>query len=150
MYSLTPTWTAKKTALDLLSRCEYGRYELQQKLLNKGFELSDIDEAVEFCREHHYLDDLRYAKDQIKQHVEKGHGERRIRQNLHVKHVRSEVIDQALAEEPQNWFELAKLSVKKYLETNPSCESHEHSKQVRFLQYRGFSPEQIQYALNPE
>lgn len=150
MYSLTPTWTAKKVALDLLSRSAYGRYELQQKLLNKGFELSDIDEAVEFCREHHYLDDLRYAKDQIKQHVEKGHGERRIRQNLHVKHVRSEIIDQALTEEPQNWFELAKLSVKKYLEENPICESHELSKQVRFLQYRGFSSEQIQYALNPE
>ncbi|GAB7218461.1 recombination regulator RecX [Vibrio comitans] len=150
MYSQTPTWTAKKTALDLLSRSEYGRYELQQKLLNKGFELSDIDEAIEFCREHHYLDDLRYAKDQIKQHVEKGHGERRIRQDLHVKHVRIEVIVQALAEEPQNWFELAKLSVKKYFEEDAAIESHEYSKQVRFLQYRGFSSEQIQYALNSE
>ena len=43
MYSQTPVRTAKKAALDLLSRSEYGRYELQQKLLNKGFELSDID-----------------------------------------------------------------------------------------------------------
>ncbi|GEA52377.1 regulatory protein RecX [Vibrio inusitatus NBRC 102082] len=150
MYFQTPNWTAKKTALDLLSRCEYGRYELQQKLLNKGFELSDIDEAVEFCREHHYLDDLRYTKDQIKQHVEKGHGERRIRQDLHIKHVRNEVIDQALAEEPQHWFELAKLSINKYFEENPTSGSCEYSKQVRFLQYRGFSSEQIQYALNPE
>ncbi len=150
MYSQTPVRTAKKAALDLLSQCEYGRYELQQKLLNKGFGLNDIDEAIEFCREHHYLDDLRYAKDQIKLHVEKGHGERRIRQNLHVKHVRSEVVDQALAEDPQNWFELAKLSVNKHFGESSTSESHEYSNQVRFLQYRGFSSEQIQYALNPE
>ncbi|GAD90703.1 MULTISPECIES: regulatory protein RecX [Vibrio] len=148
MYSRSPNNAAKKEALRFLSLRDHGRYELQQKLLNKGFGLNDIDDAIVFCHEHHYLDDLRYAKDQVRLQASKGHGEHRIRQELQAKRVGGDVINQALREEPQDWFELAKLSVEKHLHDALTVDSQEYARQVRTLQFLGFSLEQIQYALS--
>ncbi|TOE58299.1 recombination regulator RecX, partial [Vibrio parahaemolyticus] len=108
-----PTLSSKEAAIQLLSRRDHGLYELHQKLAMKGYEEADIEAAINFCLEHNYLDDLRYAKSQVRQHVYKGHGERRIRQELNQKRVAESVIEQAMAEEPQDWFELAKLAAEK-------------------------------------
>ncbi|GAM77654.1 regulatory protein recX [Vibrio ishigakensis] len=143
-------WSAKEAALNLLSRRDHGRYELGQKLLNKGYELSDIDEAISFCVEHHYLDDFRFAKSQVRQHVAKGHGERRIRQELNIKKVSDQVVEEALEAEPQDWFELAKETAFKKFKGAEASDPKEYAKQVRFLQYRGFSFEQIKYALGKD
>ncbi|CAH8210730.1 Regulatory protein RecX [Vibrio aestuarianus] len=107
------TSSCKESALQLLSRRDHGEYELYQKLLLKGFEIEKVDEAMTYCREHQYLDDLRYAKSQVRQHVAKGHGERRICQELNQKRVSSEIVEQALEQEPQDWFELAKAAAEK-------------------------------------
>lgn len=107
------TSSCKESALQLLSRRGHGEYELYQKLLLKGFEIEKVDEAMTYCREHQYLDDLRYAKSQVRQHVAKGHGERRICQELNQKRVSSEIVEQALEQEPQDWFELAKAAAEK-------------------------------------
>lgn len=139
-------YSAKDAAINMLSRRDHGHYEMRQKLLNKGFELADIDSALQFCSEHHYLDDLRYAKSQVRQHVFKGHGELRIRQELLAKRVPESVIAHAFTEEPQDWFELAKLLAEKKYQGVKSQDAKEYAKQVRFMQYRGFSFEQIQYA----
>lgn len=96
------------------------------------------------------MDDLRYAKSQVRQHVYKGHGERRIRQELNQKRVAESVIEQAMAEEPQDWFELAKLAAEKKFKGIKAKDQKEYAKQVRFLQYRGYSFDQISYALSFE
>ena len=145
-----PTLSSKEAAIQLLSRRDHGQYELYQKLSMKGYEESDIDIAINFCLDHNYLDDLRYAKSQIRQHVYKGHGERRIRQELNQKRVAESVIEQAMAEEPQDWFELAKQAAEKKFKGVKAKDQKEYAKQVRFLQYRGYSFDQISYALNFE
>lgn len=132
----------------MLSRRDHGEYELYQKLSLKGYEEDAIQEAISFCLEHNYLDDLRYAKSQIRQHVYKGHGERRIRQELNQKRVPDSTIEKALEQEPQDWFELAKSAAEKKFKGIKAKEPKEYAKQVRFLQYRGYSFEQISYALN--
>ncbi|MDE1220187.1 recombination regulator RecX [Vibrio aestuarianus] len=142
------TSSCKESALQLLSRRDHGEYELYQKLLLKGFEIEKVDEAMTYCREHQYLDDLRYAKSQVRQHVAKGHGERRICQELNQKRVSSEIVEQALEQEPQDWFELAKAAAEKKFREPAAKGSKEYAKQVRFLQYRGFSFEHISYALS--
>lgn len=142
-----PTLSSKEAAIQLLSRRDHGEYELYQKLALKGYGEDDIQQAVNFCLDHNYLDDLRYAKSQIRQHVYKGHGERRIRQELNQKRVAESVIEQALEEEPQDWFELAKQAAEKKFKGAKAKDQKEYAKQVRFLQYRGYSFEQIAYAL---
>lgn len=143
-----PTLSSKEAAIQLLSRRDHGEYELYQKLSLKGYEQDAIQEAVNFCIDHNYLDDLRYAKSQIRQHVYKGHGERRIRQELQQKRVADSVVDKAMEEEPQDWFELAKQAAEKKFKGIEAKDQKEYAKQVRFLQYRGYSFEQISYALS--
>ncbi|MGL0930502.1 recombination regulator RecX [Vibrio vulnificus] len=145
-----PMMSCKETAIQLLSRRDHGQYELKQKLTVKGYASQDIENALHFFLEHGYLDDLRYAKSQIRQHVGKGHGERRIRQELSLKQVADSVVENAFTEEPQDWFELAKSVAMKKFNGVKAKEQKEYAKQVRFLQYRGFSFEQIRYALSDE
>lgn len=145
-----PNTSCRAAAIQLLSRRDHGQHELSQKLASKGYLPQEIDQAVQFCFEHGYLDDLRYAKSQIRQHVSKGHGERRIRQELLFKQVADSVINRAFAEEPQDWFELAKMVAMKKFNGVKAKEQKEYAKQIRFLQYRGFSFEQVDYAFSQE
>ncbi|KIE20723.1 recombinase RecX [Vibrio sinaloensis] len=145
-----PTLSSKEAAIQLLSRRDHGEYEMYQKLSLKGYEEDAIQEAINFCLDHNYLDDLRYAKNQVRQRVYKGHGEHRIRQELNQKRVAESVIEKAMEEEPQDWFELAKSAAEKKFKGMKAKDQKEYAKQVRFLQYRGYSFEQISYALNSE
>lgn len=140
--------SCQDAAIHLLSRRDHGQFELWQKLLAKGYDEEDIQTTLMFCLESNYLDDLRYAKSQIRQHVYKGHGERRIRQELQLKKVAEAVVDQAMEEEPQDWFELARLAAEKKYKGVKANDRNEYAKQVRFLQYRGYTFEQINYALD--
>ena len=142
-----PTFSCRESALHSLSRRDHGEYELRQKLRQKGYPDDEIDDALNYCLEHHYLDDLRFAKSQVRQHVYKGHGLRRIKQELSMKKVVDSVITEALEEEPQDWFELAKLAAEKKYKGISAADSKEYAKRVRYLQYRGFDFEQIKYAL---
>ncbi|KJY82087.1 recombinase RecX [Vibrio galatheae] len=145
-----PTLSSKEAAIQLLSRRDHGEYELYQKLTLKGYDAEEAQQAINFCLEHNYLDDLRYAKSQIRQHVYKGHGERRIRQELQQKRVTDSVVEKALDDEPQDWFELAKQAAEKKFKGIKAKDQKEYAKQVRFLQYRGYSFEQISYALSEQ
>lgn len=143
-----PTLSSKEAAIQLLSRRDHGQYELYQKLALKRYEEADIEAAINFCLDHNYLDDLRYAKSQIRQHVYRGHGERRIRQELAQKRVAESVVDEAMMEEPQDWFELARMAAEKKFKGIKAKDQKEYAKQVRFMQYRGYSFDQISYALS--
>ncbi|AOW83480.1 recombination regulator RecX [Vibrio mimicus] len=137
----------RQSALQLLSRRDHSEYELQQKLALKGHQTEVIDEVVKYCLELGYLSDVRYAASQARQMVHKGYGEQRLRQQLKEKRVAEDVIEQVLAEQTIDWFELAKEVAHKKFKSGISLERSQYAKQVRYLQYRGFSFDQIRYAL---
>ncbi|WP_428772899.1 recombination regulator RecX [Vibrio sp.] len=139
--------SAKQAAIHLLSRRDHGQYELSQKLAQRGYPEQEIEQAIEFCLAHRYLEDLRYAKSQVRQHIAKGHGERRIRQELQQRRVAEQDIEQALQEQQQDWFELARQVAEKKYRCQGGKDDKEYAKRVRFLQYRGFGFDQIRYAL---
>lgn len=148
MFKPTPKISAKEAAVNMLSRRDHAKFELAQKLQTKGYEANEITEALYACQEYGYLDDLSYAKSQVRQHIYKGHGRNRIVQVLKQNQVKAHWIEEALETEGTDWFELARQTARKkfkqiYLPTEPKL----YAKQVRFLQYRGFDFEQIQYAL---
>lgn len=142
------TYSAFETAIYLLSRRDHGQFELTQKLLIKGYPEQEVHQAVTYCLDNNYLNDLRYAKSQVRQHISKGHGARRIRQELQQKRVEEHTVQAALEEEATDWFELARQTAEKKFKGKRAQDRKEYAKQVRFLQYRGFSFEQIDYALN--
>ncbi|NAW69537.1 recombination regulator RecX [Vibrio sp. V27_P1S3P104] len=145
---LKPQRRCQESALGLLSRRDHSQYELMQKLLMKGFSHSDVEQAILYCQHYGYIDDLRYALSVIRQHISKGHGERRIRQSLQQNRVSDDLIVIAFSQVEIDWFELAKQAADKKFNSCASIDRKTQAKRIRFLQYRGFSFEQIQYALS--
>ncbi|SJN55745.1 Regulatory protein RecX [Vibrio ruber DSM 16370] len=144
--------TCLETAIQLLSRRDHGRVELYRKLIAKGFDGDEVDHAVQACEQYGYLDDVRYTQGMIRHHIAKGHGELRIYQSLKQKQIDESIIAEQLAELETDWFELAKSTAEKKFGISIEASVKDpkaYAKQVRFLQYRGFNFEQIQYALNP-
>ncbi|KQA16299.1 recombination regulator RecX [Vibrio metoecus] len=137
----------RQSALQLLSRRDHSEYELHQKLTLKGHVHEVVDEVVKYCLELGYLSDVRYTASQARQMVHKGYGEQRLRQQLKEKRVAEAVIEQVLAEQTIDWFELAKEVAHKKFKAGKSFERSQYAKQVRYLQYRGFNFDQIRYAL---
>lgn len=58
------------------------------------------------------------------------------------------IIETAMEEEPQDWFELARTAAEKKFKGMKAKDQKEYAKQVRFMQYRGYSFDQISYALS--
>ncbi len=145
--------TCLETAIQLLSRRDHGRIELFRKLMSKGFDDDEVDQAVQACEQYGYLDDVRYTQGMIRHHIAKGHGEQRIYQSLKQKQIDESIIAEQLAELDVDWVELATSTAERKLGISieePVKDPKVYAKQVRFLQYRGFNFEQIQYALNPK
>lgn len=141
-------YSAQQSAIYLLSQRDHGTYELEQKLKVKGYGQQEIDAAIQFCSDNNYLSDLRYAQSQVRQNIYKGYGVNRIRQALAFKKVSSDLIAQALQAEQVDWFELAKEVAEKKFRGKKAIDQKEYAKQIRFLQYRGFSFDEISYALS--
>ena len=142
--------SCRESAIQLLSRRDHSQWELIHKLRLKGFTETDIEQTLTYCHHLGYIDDVRYAQSQIRQHIGKGHGELRIRQELRHKHVSDNDVQLALDENETDWFELAKQAAHKKYRQFGNVDKKEYSRRVRFLQYRGFSFEQIQYALSDD
>ncbi len=146
----SPKLSCRDSALQLLSRRDHGRCELVQKLKAKGYPQAEIDQVIEYCDHFGYLDDQRFAQALVRQHISKGHGELRIRQELKHKQLAADMIELALQQADVDWFELARQTAEKKFDVMEPVGQKEKAKQIRFLQYRGFSFEQIQYALDSE
>ncbi|MDW6093802.1 recombination regulator RecX [Vibrio rhizosphaerae] len=142
--------TCLETAIQLLSRRDHGRTELYRKLVVKDFDEKDVEQAVLACEQYGYLDDVRYTQGMIRHHLAKGHGKLRIYQALKQKQIDESIIAEQLAELDVDWFELAKSTAERKFGSGIETSEKDpkmYAKQVRFLQYRGFDFEQIQYAL---
>ena len=86
---------AKKRAMLILQHNDRTEWELTDKLSKAGFSDEAVNEAVEYVRSFHYIDDERYAK----RFVEIYHESRsiqRLRQDLYKRHVSEEYIELAL------------------------------------------------------
>lgn len=132
----------------MLARREHSKEEIYLKLAQKGFERPAFIEVVEEFATADVQSDLRYAEMRIRACAAKGQGTVRIIRELEQHHISGTIIDTAMAEADIDWFELAsRVKVKKFgdaIETDFKGKQ----KQMQFLNYRGFTQEQIQYAVN--
>ena len=152
-----------------LSRREYGKAELKQKLLDKEQEAAKIDAILDEFEEKGYQSDYRTTLMLIRENIRKGRGRGRIKQEFHRKKMTmpdniDELIDMANAESDEfsefiddsadnlvegiDWLKLAVTArIKKYGDDIPT-EQKDKAKQLRFLQYRGFNSDICFAALN--
>ena len=133
----------------MLARREHAQSEIIRKLTEKGFELSDFLSILEEFVEAGIQSDSRYADMRLRACVSKGQGFLRIKRDLMLTKVSESDIEQAFRDNDVDWFELAlQVKVKRFGDA-VERDLKLKQKQIRFLQYRGFDHEQIQYALNP-
>lgn len=133
-------------AVRLLARREHGAGELKRKLQLRGYVGTAIDAVIVRLTERGMLSDLRFVTSFINQHAQRGHGPSRIRGELRQQGVASDVIEEQLRLSEVDWDSVAAdVRIRKFKVAPRS--GAERAKQSRFLQYRGFSSEQIRAAM---
>ena len=134
--------TCRKTAMDYLARREHSRLELSRKLGAKGFSETEISSTLDQLELDRLLNDARFAEAYARSRVNRGFGPVRIRQELQERGVTTEMIDRVLDAWSGEWSGLAAMQQQKKFK-KMAKDFTERSKQARFLQYRGFTAEQI-------
>ena len=151
-----------------LSRREYGKAELKQKLIEKEQDPEKIDALLDEFEEKGYQSDYRATLMLIRESIRKGRGRGHIKQEFYRKKIAipgniDELIDMANSESDEfrefvddenslidgvDWLRLAvEARTKKYGNDIPIAQK-DKAKQLRFLQYRGFQSDICFQALN--
>lgn len=124
-------------AFALLAKREYSCADLTTKLLNYTTDLEEVTRLVEELAINQYVSDERMAGMLVRSQLRQNKGLMRIQQQLKKHQIDIELAETELAK--VNWFEQAlALKIKKF-GTAISQDPKEKAKQIRFLQYRGFS-----------
>ena len=130
----------------LLARREQSRHELLNKLLLRGFDRDISVRQLDKFSAAQVQSEQRFAESLVRSRAAKGKGPQYIRSELREHRIGDELAAEALTAQGIDWFALARqVMVKKYGESVPQS-WEEKQKRSRFLQYRGFSPDQIQFA----
>jgi len=134
--------------LEMLARREHSAWELQRKLAARGYQ-SDVVEAalLELCRDN-LQSDQRFTESYIRSRIERGFGPRRIAAELGERGISKALIADCLEREESRWdSQVIKARNKRFGQVLPN-NPKERDRQIRFLQYRGFTQEQISHALS--
>lgn len=130
----------------LLSRREHSQAELLNKLQARGLDMGLSRQLIIEFAERGWQSDARFAASFARQRYAKGQGEMRLRAELRQRQVADNLIEQALAELEADWFEAARTLYQRKYKT-PVTDVKERQKRARHLQYKGFTAEQIRYAM---
>lgn len=136
----------QQQAITLLSRREYSARELQQKL-TASHPVEAVDEVLQSLQQQGLQSDERFARVWTRHRLLQGYGPVRVQAELRQKGVDSELIQQSLANEDFDWFEQARQVHQRKFGARRARDAKEKARQMRFLQYRGFTGDQIRHAL---
>lgn len=136
----------RSLAFALLTRKEYSKSELIEKLKLYAANEAEVIQLVEELSDQHYQSDQRVAELVLSSQLRKGKGPNRIQQALKSKELDSALIHDEIQD--IDWLEQAyQLKVKKFgvrVETDAKLKA----KQIRFLQYRGYNMDIIMKAIH--
>ena len=134
--------TVTVRALDLLSRREHSAKELRYKLEARGFEPQHIEAALAQLSGKGLLNEQRFVESYVHGRIRRGYGPVRIRAELRDRGAETEMDDWS-PDEDIDWTELAITAREKRFGKAAPKDYKERAKQMRFLQQRGFTSEQI-------
>lgn len=137
---------ARTAGIGLLARREYASGELAAALVRRGYTAGAIAQALVQLGEEGLLDDGRYAENLVRSLSRRGQGVTRIRQALTEAGIGPQLLEAALATAP-DFFQLAGAVRRRRFGDVLPTDWPEKAKQMRFLQYRGFTADQISAAL---
>jgi regulatory protein len=141
---------ARKKAMDYLARREHSREELCRKMKKAGFDANVALDAIEELRKDGLQSDRRFVEAFVQSRISHGKGPRVIRADLSQRGVRDPVIHEVLVEVDQDWDALARETRRKKFGDDEPQDFKDKARQMRFLQSRGFEPDQIQAAIKAD
>lgn len=142
---------AKNYAFLLLKFRSRSEKELYRRLKKKKFDDNVIKETLSFLKEKNFINDIEFAKAWIAARLKKPLGLRRLRQELNLKGVNKEIIDNAITEVKENYNE--KEAVEKIVGEKFRKLKGVEPKKVRrriyaYLLRRGFSADVVMEVFN--
>jgi regulatory protein len=133
-------------ALRLLARREHSSEELKRKLIAKGHPAETVAAVVAVLGDKRLVSDDRFVASYVHHHATRGQGPVRIRAELRQHGVADGAIEEKIENAGTDWTRLAEqVRARKFGAGRPATLA-ERAKQARFLQYRGFTAEQIRAA----
>ncbi len=131
-------------ALKLLARRDHSRAELKAKLAPAAESAEQLEVLLETLQAEHLLSDHRFASQRVAARAGR-YGNARLKQELRAQGVGEDDIAAALPEGGDETARCRAVWGKKFGSRPQSAE--ERARQMRFLQYRGFSAEAIRRTL---
>lgn len=133
----------RSLALNLLAFREHSKFELQQKLCQKGFAKAEVVSVIQQLEKEKLQSDSRFIEGYVNMRKRRGFGPRRIRTELTERGIGREQGEEFLESNDVGWRVLAKeVRVKKFGAKIP----HDYRSclpQMRYLYYKGFTSDQI-------
>ncbi|OIZ94451.1 hypothetical protein A1D18_06350 [Candidatus Rickettsiella isopodorum] len=132
-------------ALDHLARREHTRFTLREKLVKKGFLHQSIGAVLDILTQQGFLNEVRFCETFIQKRIRQGYGPIRITTECHQYGISNDIIFSQLPQDEEFWLTIIQKTLQKKF--RPSCLLKEQSRQIRYLQYRGFKLSQIKASL---
>lgn len=135
---------AKLCAMHILEKTDKTEYQLRQKLAALFYPENMIDEAIDYVKKYHYVDDLRYAVSYMEYRRE-NKSIRQMEQELYQKGISKETLQEALSqiEAPDEERQIALWLQKKHYDQT-EADHKETQKMYNFLLRKGYTASSIQ------
>lgn len=134
----------------LLAIREHSTSELARKLGQKGFTDDEVVPLLETLEQENLLSNERFTESFIHSRQQRGSGPLKIKKELQQHQIPTELIVAYLEPQSREWTQAAaRVREKKFGSALPE-DFKERLRQSRFLEYRGFSHEQIRAVLRDD
>jgi regulatory protein len=136
----------RAAALALIARREHASAQVVAALTRKGYDATVVAATVVELQDERMLNDMRYGESLVRMLTGRGQGPRRVRQALLDAGLDEDAVATALGTAP-DWKELAADVRRRKFGAKAPKDWPGRARQMRFLQYRGFSTDHIASAL---
>lgn len=141
-----PPPTPTQRALGLLTRREHSRRELARKLVARGVEEDEAQQAIERLAQAGWQDDARFAESLVRSRVASGYGPRHIRAELGTHGLDGAAIAAALDGFESDWRELARDLIRRRFGDAGPRDLAQRRKAADLLLRRGFDGDCVRAA----
>ena len=132
--------------MDLLARREHSERELIRKLATRGFDAGLVETTVADLVAENLLSNTRFVESFVYSRFQRGSGPQKIHAELRERGSEADLSNESIAGYDRQWLELVRQVREKKYGTNLPGDYKERTRQMRFLQQRGFTADQISQA----